>query len=101
MGFCALSVRTRGHLAGLGLLARARASRTRMQTCVIAPDHSADELFFGLGNALNDDLELAADLAVDGVDTTGRVFDRIGLQAAPDLLDRVWQRLENPLPVPA
>ncbi|MAQ82917.1 MAG: arylamine N-acetyltransferase [Maritimibacter sp.] len=31
----------------------------------------------------------------------GRVFDRIGLQAAPDLLDRVWQRLENPLPVPA
>ena len=29
-----------------------RASRTRMQTCVIAPDHSADELFFGLGNAV-------------------------------------------------
>lgn len=29
-----------------------RASRTRQQTMIIAPDHSADELFFGLGNAV-------------------------------------------------
>ena len=29
-----------------------RASRTRQQTCILAPDHSAEELFMELGNAV-------------------------------------------------
>jgi hypothetical protein len=29
-----------------------RASRTRSQTCILVPDHSADDLFMGLGNAV-------------------------------------------------
>jgi hypothetical protein len=29
-----------------------RASRTRCQTCVLAPDHSVDDLFLELGNAV-------------------------------------------------
>lgn len=29
-----------------------RSSRTREQTCILVPDHSADDLFMGLGNAV-------------------------------------------------
>jgi serine/threonine protein kinase len=29
-----------------------RAARTKLQTCILVPDHSADDLFLGLGNAV-------------------------------------------------